>query len=716
MRYEISNEAITLFLVNPKREAEATRSTNLKGVSVSEGQLTPMLDALVMKYGGLSLSAQGNLHSDFIKPLFEFLRSSSVQWPTRSVEWQVFVAGLFQYYLTDDKWSQAKTNTRINLWRKHVAAILNFLKEQEVLPLDIVIPTLIQKKVQSLAASQPLLGQADPRTVSDHEPIRKLLVDIDFGKTDADYLDSIERRCRSLVEVLMAACRAHWTSLMKDMATGVQLGALITDADIDRVIKSGLYSEVVKGGTSEKGRSLKRTSVSHPMGINWALSIVRRALAEAESIDCISLTSLRASPFFSEHALVSPRGVFRAFRSYTEMPLSAFDQLTPHAQLYRFAGLLSDIDVAAARCILTMEHPHITSESMQDAVLLNVRGKSRLLITDNSGHSIFYCDKPRAGALKYATLTDLSQQVILDIIRVTAPVRDVLKRAGIKTWRYLFLGVGKRAQAHGTLGVVEGRPRHIHGGSSRLGLTDLYPALVEHGLDKGNADYRRLRNTMGIIRWLETGSIQELRRRLGNTYRVAVEHYLPPALLHAWNTRIIRRFQNTLIVLAAYDEPYLLEVTDFASVADLQHFVGQLISDYPKDTSPLANQVHARLNISSAADTGSKVTPSGFLNFRLAPRSLGLLYSFSDLALRTMTQADLDKVDSLSGLSPRQFTDMAALLRHAAENATIHDALRENLDIPLLRLVHGEALALKTLFDAKFARFAVANQWGSNHG
>ena len=143
MRYEISNEAIALFLLNPKREAEATRSTNLKGVGARAGQLTPMLDALVMKYGGLSLSAQGNLHSDFIKPLFEFLRSSSVQWPTRSVEWQVFVARLFQYYLTDHKWSQAATNTRINRWRKHVVAILNFLKEQEVLPLDVVIPTMI---------------------------------------------------------------------------------------------------------------------------------------------------------------------------------------------------------------------------------------------------------------------------------------------------------------------------------------------------------------------------------------------------------------------------------------------------------------------------------------------------------------------------------------------------------------------------------------------
>ena len=219
---------------------------------------------------------------------------------------------------------------------------------------------------------------------------------------------------------------------------------------------------------------------------------------------------------------------------------------------------------------------------------------------------------------------------------------------------------------------------------------------------------------MGVIRWFETGSILEMSRRLGNTRKVVLEHYLPPSLLHAWNTRIIRRFQNTLIVLAAHDEPYLLEVTDFSNIADLQHFISQLVMDYPTKTSPLAEEVHKRFGSEQKRKTASSKQIPGLLNIRLSPSSLGFLYSFSDLALRTMTPDALDKVDVLNGLAPRRFTDMATLLRHAAESESIHASLRESLDIQLLKQVHGEALAIKVGLDAKFAKLAIKHSWTEN--
>jgi hypothetical protein len=107
-------------------------------------------------------------------------------------------------------------------------------------------------------------------------------------------------------------------------------------------------------------------------------------------------------------------------------------------------------------------------------------------------------------------------------------------------------------------------------------------------------DFRRLRKTLGVVRWFETGSIVEMSRCLGNSRQVVLEHYLPPALLHAWNTRIIRRFQNTSIILAAHEEDYLLAVTDFTTLGDLLHFMAQLLNDHRDGSSPIATQMHAR--------------------------------------------------------------------------------------------------------------------------
>jgi len=306
----------------------------------------------------------------------------------------------------------------------------------------------------------------------------------------------------------------------------------------------------------------------------------------------------------------------------------------------------------------------------------------------------------------------------MDIVRLTAPVREILRRAGNKTWRYLFLGVTQRDKAFGFLGVVEGRSRFLngHGNSTTLCLNRIYPDLSAIGLNTGNFDYRRLRNTLGVIKWFETGSIVEMSRRLGNTRKVALENYLPPALLHAWNTRIIRRFQNTLIVLAAHDEPYLLEVTDFSNIADLQHFIAQLITDFPAKSSPLAGEVQKRLDPRKSGEPIVLALKPGFLNVNLSPKSLGLLYAFSDLALTALSQEELDKVDLQSGLTPRQFTDMASLLRHAAENKEIHQSLREALDVPLLTRVHGQALALKAGFDTQFAKLAIKQKWVGHHG
>jgi hypothetical protein len=218
---------------------------------------------------------------------------------------------------------------------------------------------------------------------------------------------------------------------------------------------------------------------------------------------------------------------------------------------------------------------------------------------------------------------------------------------------------------------------------------------------------------MGVLKWFETGSIREMSRRLGNTTRVVLEHYLPPALLHAWNTRIIRRFQNTLIVLAAHDEDYLLDVTDFTTVADLQHFIAQLVIEFPGTSSPLAKEVQERLGsvIFEGRNGDDMGVPDGLLNIRLSPTSLSYLYAFSDFAMNELTEEALTQVDPQSNLAPAQFVDLARLIRHACENELVASDLSEILDLSRLRKVHKDALVRQAALSDRFGKLSIVKQW-----
>jgi hypothetical protein len=76
-----------------------------------------------------------------------------------------------------------------------------------------------------------------------------------------------------------------------------------------------------------------------------------------------------------------------------------------------------------------------------------------------------------------------------------------------------------------------------------------------------------------------------------------------------------------------------------------------------------------------------------------------------------MAPEKLDRVDCLSGLAPRQFIDLAKLLRYAAESNDVDPALKELIDHPLLKQVHVQALAIQIGFDAQFSALSIKNNW-----
>lgn len=702
MRYEITSKTITFLLENPKTTTPSKVCFSRGSTGLSESALARICTAIVRQLEGKRATTQRNYLSNMLRPILSYFQTQGSNFPITSDEGQMFLLNFFQYYLTDETWSKASASTRMSYWSTQACGVFEFWMEEELLPCDMQIPTIRLKQVKSAAVNQRLLGDREATSTAVPIASKKILVDVAFAATASDYLESVERACREKINTIKQVCLSHWEALMADGHAGTQLSANVSHTELVELQNAGRCSQQIRGGSLTP-----LASHAHPEGHAWALAITRHLLLEGNHRDCVSLQALIASQFFALKTFKA-KG-FKIFEQYTAMPLPAFNQLSTHARYCRFAGFLSTIDAAAACCLLIIEHPEFTSDALQNARLLNSKGKPHLLLSDNGQSSILSLDKPRAGSRKSVALTPVSQKLIKDIVAWTAPVREVLKRAGDKDWRYLFLGVGRG----GRLGALSPTARHLNNSKNANSLVCLYPNLVEQGLGEGLFDYRRIRTTMGVLRWFETGSIQEMSRRLGNSTRVVLEHYLPPALLSAWNARIIRRFQNTLIVLAAYGEDYLLDVADFTSVADLQHFIAQLVLEYPGNSSPLAKELQSRF--ATTSQSGDKEVAvslgEGVLNIRLSVTSLSYLYAFSDFALSTMTSQELNQADGQSKLAPMQFVNLAQLIRHVSENDSTLTELREALDVPRLRLMHERATAQCATLTSKFSQLSIGYQW-----
>ena len=704
MRYEFYSDRAVFMVENPKSEHPSKHLVSFAGISMDKVQIARLLDSLCRQVLGKSPVTQQRIVHVMLKPFVAFLRGEGLTYPVSSVDWQIFLIKFLHFFMIDRTYSQQSVQTRAKVWTTTIYTVFTLWIEEEIIPYDVEVPRIDLKSEVSPLSSAQLLGHRRRRKRRDDAPIQKLVVDVSFSRNDADYLTHLEQDCRAKIQAIRAACVTHWRAMRANHKTGKALAAKLTSAEVDTYFERRRYYKY----SGNDARAL--TSPTLPDGHFWALAMTQRLLACGKDLKCISQPILRNSPHFR-----TPKFSPSKTRSLSYPALSALNKLPVAimregaAEFYSFLGMLSTLDVAAACSLLIIEHPQFTPRSLTNAQLLNVRGKLYIEATGTDGKFRFAVDKPRARKRKDAVLSSLALEIVSDVIDSTAPIRALMRRTGHKAWRYLFLGSFRG----GVLGPFPTDPgRHLT--RNPVSLISVYPELKEQGLTRGSFDFRRLRNTMGVLRWFESGSIVEMSRCLGNTEQVALEHYLPLALLNAWNVRIIRRFQNTLIMLAAHEEEYLLEVTDFSNFADLLHFMAQLIGDHRKGSSPIANEIHSRFGAHA-----SRVQASGpirddsrdrLLSIRCSARSLAYLYAFDDYVTH-LRKSEREYVDPMTGLSTQAFIDLSRMIRHACETRQVSEALHEQLDVAALGRMHQNALCQQDALRAQFARFSLRKEW-----
>lgn len=233
--------------------------------------------------------------------------------------------------------------------------------------------------------------------------------------------------------------------------------------------------------------------------------------------------------------------------------------------------------------ILIANHPEITESFLTKLCLYDKYGNISGYILSDGGAKLIG-NKYRKGkvhAQQSIVLNDKTRIIVEQIIALTQPLRDYLRKKGDDTWRNLLLSCGKGFEYPST---IKNMWVSVNNKSSRPFFlrnleNDLLPYLNE-SLPRAerlikNFSLSALRATAGVIVFLDTGSVDKMAKALGHTRYIPslISHYLPEPILAYFQERWIRQFQTGIIVEAMKDSEHLLEASDFESMEALDNFL-----------------------------------------------------------------------------------------------------------------------------------------------
>ncbi|MDO8336367.1 MAG: hypothetical protein Q7T74_06325 [Candidatus Saccharibacteria bacterium] len=712
MRFELDAKSVKAIIDDPRQNTPVCLDISVLNI-IPNDRLVSLLDACV-RYGlGKKPVTHRNMVVGALRPFGRYLHSDvakrSGALPADFEEWQ-FLALQFGLWFISHSGSNAKFDMRCTWWRKCTRPWLVFLQEEGWIPLGVVWPDLsLSAELVAFgpAARTRVVGELPNRDMEDDnfdDFLDRTIAGPIFWRTDTEYLDEIEAKVRERDKVLGEVLLDYWVKLVRDYRTGKKLLAQVSEERWE--------SKREENWRYDKNTCL--TSHRHIDGHLWALRFLRQQLTCTDDIDCLGLKALKGHPAVGWGFLKSESTTpIKPLKEMTALSNEQSALYRPRNILNRFLGVFNNTDFSVALALLIREHPNLNPSSLAGAKVINGRNQSHLIVYGESQSLIFSVDKPRAKSRKYAVLSRRASQIFEHILRATAPIRALLRRANNPRWRFLFLGDVYQGSL-GHPGVI--RADLLTNSSRRLGVTlvDLYPYLVDFGLVMGTVDFVKIRNTKGIIEWFDTGSLRATAKRLGNSQRTVAQYYIPESLIVAWNERIIRRFQNTILVLAAHEEEWILDVVDMPNLQELTRFLAQLVSDLPFGSSPIADRVHEFFNCNFQAEPVSidKNHANALLHVKLSVSSLALLLAYRQWAQTNLPPDDQQQSDTSTGLAPKYFIDLAGMLQAVAQSQDIGEELREYLDVARLQRCYQQAVALVPNLVKRIKRLTIHSEKG----
>lgn len=614
-----------------------------------------------------------NLH---IKESFSAMDHLGVkELPTDTAGWDLLVRGLHLRIITRPD-SAAKLEGRLGKWQT-IKNWLVILQDEGIIPVAVIIPNADRSRLrlrEPFGGEHKLLGEKAAKPVTETF-ITKTIVPISLARSNAEYLTEIFDLLTSRRRVLFNCLVDYWSRLRDNYRFGLKLSETV---DWD-ALKIQLGTIAQANPDDPDWGSICNLNTRE--GLVNTVIVFRNIYGDVHAVTALS--KIPARNRFIPPAIFGSGSPKLLKNRIPDLPpnFSGVISVGDRLAVKWMVGEITNWDVGIICALLIMLNPQLTPQSIINARLVDSKGKRQIYAGDLGIN--FSVEKPRAVAYKKPQLCDLSTEILTTVVEMTERRRKALEAVGDPRANLLFLASTLRADYDTANLKSTGIEKFLEGTKNpqQTSLYHLYPELEKAGLPRGTVSLSRIRHTEGLLAWFRTGSVREVSRVLGNTTRVVIEHYIPPALLRAWNTRLVRRFQNLWIALAAAKEDWLLDVLDFSTIDELHDFLCNMLVDHPKGTSQFADTMHARLGDGKHVVRDQIAT----LHVKIEPHALASLYIYRRSALSAgLTMNEMARPAGTTRVAPVKLVDLADMLLAA---------LPDHRD-PEFRRAHTKALQL----------------------
>lgn len=610
MRVLVENGLYHIAFTNRHGKQSCSNIDYLKNIVGWESFTTHMINYSSGKQPSTIASWLSRIHST-LKPLIIDTGLTSI--PKSSSEWQLFIKNLYASTLVTAN-IRANILTRVKIWNNNTRPFLVYMQQRDYIPIDVLIPRMkrVGQKVPHSSFKVRVLGEKKPSKITQVKKFDKLLCPVSLSRTDSEYLDELYYDLELKRNKLHASLVEYWITIKEHFDYANQLVELFDKENYEQRIKSKDYYNYYQTKTSGPPRR-------------------RHFLAEKnkDSFSCLlyRLKHLK-KPFIlrtcGSHNCLPNKSSIANNKDYyySLLPKCKIEDTTTYSLSNRLnwcLGLLTSRCISFLIALLMMENPKFTYESLLFSDLADGHNKTWL----ESGITPKYAIKKyRANCYKSSKLSDISKDILSHLAYVNFNFNKEINQHSKKKI-FVCLKQGEELSIPDPKSMI----LFLNGSydvdkNDKKSIYNIFPSLQSYGLIKSSISYKKIRNTEGVLEFFRTGSIKSVSRKLGNTTRVVLDHYLPKTLVASYNTRKVRRFQNLLIVAAVHNENYILEATDFNNLYELNQFIVDMLSMDVKGTNPLLSFIK----------DDSMINPEGELIVNISEESLTILYAYRMVA------------------------------------------------------------------------------------
>ncbi|MCQ9391448.1 hypothetical protein NRB14_07550 [Pseudomonas viridiflava] len=321
----------------------------------------------------------------------------------------------------------------------------------------------------------------------------------------------------------------------------------------------------------------------------WALAQRDKLMSAIRNRKLLALegTPIDGGAWKKSFAEVGPANICATFERDGFQPSSHY--LNRHygncnrSQSAAILGLPTSEKLFPYQCLLVAEHPEITGSFLQNLILEDDNGDYIGYVKSETGAKLIGYKDRRGRELseQVVALSDFTQTLIEEVIEITQPLRDYLRRNGDPACKELFLTCGTSISSPVGANFPNWNRSKFNATPSNLEELRVqfspYEEMMECGIQEflERVSLTSLRASCGVAVYLRTKDVTEMAKALGHAkYDPSLlGRYLPEAILAFFQTRWIRIFQRSFICEAMKDSPYLLEATTFETMDELHVFL-----------------------------------------------------------------------------------------------------------------------------------------------